>query len=332
MPLSWYKPLIKVIMLQVWQYRTATLGQGSDGLFTSYINQFLKLKQEASGWPAWCSTEEDRATYIRRFHEREGVALDPAKISRNEGFRALAKLMLNSFWGKLAQRDNMPQTSIITTPEKLTEIITKPGVEAYVDVLNDDVMIATWKYEDDAVTPSNITSVVTAAYVTAIARLKLYSYLEHLGDRVLYFDTDSVIYVERPEGPRLHLGDFLGELTDEAPDKFKCAAAYIDVFVSGGPKNYAYSGTDGINPLGSVCVVKGINLHHTNSGTVNFDCLKRLVRDGATAPIALPPGSAIGRVKPYKVVTRPERKTYRVVYTKRRRVGDFNTLPFGYRH
>jgi hypothetical protein len=39
---------------------------------------------------------------------------------------------------------------------------------------------------------------VIAAYTRAQARLKLYSYLEQLGPRVLYADTDSVVYTSRP--------------------------------------------------------------------------------------------------------------------------------------
>ena len=33
-----------------------------------------------------------------------------------------------------------------------------------------------------------------AVFTTCHARLKLYSYLKKLGDQVLYYDTDSVIY------------------------------------------------------------------------------------------------------------------------------------------
>ncbi|KAJ8933405.1 hypothetical protein NQ318_004942 [Aromia moschata] len=40
-------------------------------------------------------------------------------------------------------------------------------------------------------------NVVIAAYVTTQVHLKLYSYLELLGGRVLYYDTDSVIYIAR---------------------------------------------------------------------------------------------------------------------------------------
>ncbi|MCP3664717.1 MAG: hypothetical protein GY696_19865 [Gammaproteobacteria bacterium] len=42
---------------------------------------------------------------------------------------------------------------------------------------------------DGFLKPSANTNVVLAAYVTAHARLRLYTYLEKLQDRVLYFDT-----------------------------------------------------------------------------------------------------------------------------------------------
>ena len=68
-------------------------------LFTDYVNTFLKMKQEASGWPEWCQNENDRWNYIRDYHEKEGILLDYNNI-KNPALRALAKLMLNSFWGK----------------------------------------------------------------------------------------------------------------------------------------------------------------------------------------------------------------------------------------
>jgi hypothetical protein len=35
------------------------------GLFTDYVNIFLKMKQEASGWPECCQSENDKWRYIR---------------------------------------------------------------------------------------------------------------------------------------------------------------------------------------------------------------------------------------------------------------------------
>jgi hypothetical protein len=58
---------------------------------------FMKMKQEASGWPSWCTTEKHRHKYIKDYFEKEGIFLDFPKIEKNPGLRSLAKLMLNSF-------------------------------------------------------------------------------------------------------------------------------------------------------------------------------------------------------------------------------------------
>jgi hypothetical protein len=43
-----------------------------------------------------------------------------------------------------------------------------------------------YQYKEEFVEESGRTNVIIAAYTTAQARLKLYSYLEHLGPRALY--------------------------------------------------------------------------------------------------------------------------------------------------
>ena len=75
---------------QVWHFHDK-----SDELFRLYIDKFLKVKQESSGFPSWCATEEDKQQYIADYLENEGILLEYAKIRKNPGLRALAKLMLN---------------------------------------------------------------------------------------------------------------------------------------------------------------------------------------------------------------------------------------------
>lgn len=68
---------------------------GTGGLFADFINTFLKIKQESSGWPGWCKTEADKELYVNNYKDREGVRLDPDSIAKNPGRRSLAKLLLN---------------------------------------------------------------------------------------------------------------------------------------------------------------------------------------------------------------------------------------------
>ena len=68
-------------------------------------------------------------------------------------------------------------------------------------------------FSGDNITPLYITNVAIAVYTTAQARLKLYSYLEKLGDRVLYYDTDSCIYLNKdiPGDYKIRTVRFLGD-------------------------------------------------------------------------------------------------------------------------
>ena len=69
---------------------------GSHGLFSEYVNMFVKLKTQASGYPAKVCTEADKEAYVTDYATSEGINLDPSKIAHNAGFRSMAKLMLNS--------------------------------------------------------------------------------------------------------------------------------------------------------------------------------------------------------------------------------------------
>src|SRR5262249_47508012 len=135
-----------------------------------------------------------------------------------------------------------------------------------------------YKCVDEFVESAPNTCPFIAAYTTAFARLKLYSYLEKLGERVLYFDTDSVIYTTKPGEAPLETGEFLGDLTDELGEYGP--GAYISDFVSAGPKNYAYQVKNSAGAVVSECCkVKGITLNAANSEKVNFSAMRHIVTE-----------------------------------------------------
>jgi len=57
--------------------------------------------QEAEGWPGWVDTEKKRRKYIAELEKKENIFLHYNKVEKNPGKRALAKLILNSFCGKV---------------------------------------------------------------------------------------------------------------------------------------------------------------------------------------------------------------------------------------
>ena len=62
-------------------------------------NRFYAVKEQASGWPEWATTDQLKRQHVRQMRERDDVDLDPEKIEKTPGLRQVAKLMLNSFWG-----------------------------------------------------------------------------------------------------------------------------------------------------------------------------------------------------------------------------------------
>lgn len=304
-------------------------------LFREYVDMWLRLKEQASGWPAHVGDDPaKRQAHIDAYQNREGITLEPSQIEKNPGLRTLAKLMLNSMWGKFGQRTNKTQVKEFDNPNDLntflesdTYDISSVGLGATKDIVE---VKYTMQDEDEPISPN--LNIFIACFTTCWARLKLYNEaLQPLNDRVLYMDTDSVIFLSYPNLSDPPLGDYLGDFKDELPGD------HIIEFVSGGPKNYAYQTYKGKGD----CKVRGITLNNHGSTFVNFDVLRQNVRDDLRSP--LPSGEArhVNVPVPYKITRdaseytlhtdTDQSKIYRVVFNKRVvDRGTFTTFPYGY--
>jgi len=183
---------------QVTQYNPET---DEGGLFVAYINIFLKLKAEASGYSGWVHSPEDEDRYVDSFSKSEGTRLDKEAIRYNAAKRGLAKLCLNSMWDKLTDRNDRTMTKIISEPKDLYEFLATPGVGVTnLAFASDDVVYISWKRgAEEDVHNLRHTNDVIGAYVTAGTRIHLYRYLDGLRENAMYCDTDSVIYIQ-PRG------------------------------------------------------------------------------------------------------------------------------------
>ena len=118
-------------VFEVYEYRVTqndpTTGLG--GLFVEYINTILKLKPEASGCPSCFRTPEDEESYINMFKASEGILLDRNAIRSNAAKRALAKLCLNSMWGKLTERNHRYKSEIISDTQELYSFLVTTVIE-----------------------------------------------------------------------------------------------------------------------------------------------------------------------------------------------------------
>ena len=90
----------------------------------------------------------------------------------------------------------MSKTELITSSSRLYNILSDPKSEVtgFLSINHEKKFLTQCKRNIAAVL-SKLTNTVIAAYVTVLARLKLYEYLEKLDRRVLYSDTDSCIFL-----------------------------------------------------------------------------------------------------------------------------------------
>lgn len=246
---------------EVWGWSNTT-----QGIFAPYIDFFLKMKQQAAGYPLDC----DEKKYIQDYKNKEGIELDPQQIENNPCMYLVAKLYLNSLWGKCGQRlseefdttalyhDNLQDGSRLAKQRAETDNIksitilspTSVAVNSQSAKLPDTKRIGTQ-------------NLPIAIFTTAQARLKLLKVLHFLDHAVMYYDTDSIIFkwptADLPIlDQKLPLGKFLGDLTNElGHDKYSWNSDdWITKFCSGGPKHYGYVTAKGMDQV----KVKGLHL------------------------------------------------------------------------
>ncbi|XP_062621681.1 uncharacterized protein LOC134283252 [Saccostrea cucullata] len=292
---------------EVWHFK-----ESSQDLFKNYINTFLKIKQEASGFPPDCKTSEQKQDYIRQIFDKEGFMMDRISIEKNPVRRTIAKLFLNCLWGKFAQRLLLPKVRYLDEVEELHQLLQNStlnikGVRLLVNKedSNEDKILVNFQDKQEFVEECPFGNVILACFTTAYARLHLYETLQPLEERGLYFDTDSIIYQHKEGAFNPTLGHSLGEWTDELDGD------HITKFMSAGPKNYGFRTDKGTETL----KCKGITLNHRTPQIVCPGTLEKMLK-GEIEEATVPYDSKLQRTRDHEVVNKPSEKKFRIVYDK----------------
>ena len=165
--------------------------------------------------------------------------------------------------------------------------------------------------------------------------MKLWKLTHSVKGRVLYYDTESVMYSYTPKDTHPHTGKFLGQLMDELTcDNVGCSDCqeghWIIEFVSCGAKNYGYR----LNTGQITCKVRDFSLNYIASQTLNFNSMREALEcwmKGITPPQLITTKTLILRnILKASVYTHKIPKHYGVVYNKRRVLENYDTLPYGY--
>jgi hypothetical protein len=269
----WFTEEIKLAVEKGYQLRQVHgihhFEEKSRELFADYIKMFYKKKLQASGRPENCQNDDDLRDFIKQLEEREGISLDMDDFSWNPQIRQVAKLLINSLWGRFGLRRNLPQHLFASCVEDVFEILNEPeNLITNLLPLHENMLLVTYKKESaDFLDINNDANIYIAAITTSYARIELYKKMDLLKERTVYVDTDGIKYIHE-EGNDLETGPFLGELTNELQKN-----DFIKRFFSGGPKNYAYETIKG----SKVVKVKGFTLTATNSESFSFENMKNIL-------------------------------------------------------
>ncbi|EFP06525.1 hypothetical protein CRE_08364 [Caenorhabditis remanei] len=320
---------------------------GRGGLFTSYINQMMEEKIYSTGWPANVITDAQKDAYCKAYFDKEQIHLtDYSRFSKNPGKRAVAKLMLNSLWGKFAQRVDRETTCIVTDPTVFWNIFYDTTIVISDVLCVNDALIIKYRKQAETLESFKTSAMQLAALTTSYARLRLYRFMEMVGaENIMYTgifqsvvnfshskftDTDSIIYAV-PEGSndplRGEIGPYLGQLTDELDGA-------MTEFVTLGPKTYCYKEVSADESLKVVRKAKGITVNSVVKNLMSFDLMKNMVdevlQDVYQRTRVQFPQHVMYRDAYHHVYSKKIFKKFQFTFNKRRIVSDGSTLPYGF--
>jgi hypothetical protein len=257
-----------------------------EGPMAGYVACFLRDKMECSGWKALCGrvpeTDEEKNEVCDQL-EKENLYLcrpRPECVKDNPGGRQLAKLRLNMLWGKFVQTPCATTMKFITTYDDYVKLwydnqVNKSSMmfRRIHDTL--DFMEVKYNYNSSLRAPSN-THYYLGGSCTAQARLKLTSMLRTVGkERALYCDTDSVVYVQRPQDEVIETGEALGNWSSELDE-----GVWGEEFLALAPKCYALMyNEDGCQreKESGILKTKGVTLTAQNLKQIHADNMRKII-------------------------------------------------------
>ncbi|KAH7726301.1 hypothetical protein AAVH_06102 [Aphelenchoides avenae] len=257
--------------------RVYTFPRWTGDLFKSYVRKFMKLKIEATGWPEHVKTDEDQAAFIRENSERYGITIDAANMVSNPAKRQIAKLCLNSLWGRFSLRNNLTRTEIVTDPAKFCRFVYDDTLKIdQVDMVADNVLYLTYRSKRDFTVENDTSNIFVSLWTTSMARAYLHKLMHAVvttpGCQLLYTDTDSLIIVHPKGRIPVPMGDYLGDLNDEYKAKGRIVSFYC-----GGAKQYCLKYIKPDGTFGYDIKLRGITLNHGAAQTIHYDSFKKQV-------------------------------------------------------
>jgi hypothetical protein len=279
---------------------------------------------------------QEQCDIANESHKRLGFEFEikPEDTTENEGLRALAKLCLNSLWGKFGQRKNLSNYDFYYEYNKLLLKMHDSNTQNKTwHIVNNNCVELRYEEDDDIKIEADYISEITAVFTTANARMRLYDMLDWLDpSQILYYDTDSVFFIYNKKNPKhkkpensdinpktIRFGNALGDWKDEH-DK-----TWITEMALGGAKSYGYITNDKHIDIKQ----KGITMDRNNTEIVNLDSYRNMVLNHV--PIKTPKRHQFRWSDTTKdIITKFIDRSIRSTINEKRKPIGYDTYPFGY--
>ena len=140
-----------------------------------YVCKFYKLKLENSG-----VLTPEKCNELNEQNKKCGLnfTVDASKTCENPGLRQVAKICLNSLWGKFGQRTSLSSYEFIDSYDVfLDRLCSNTIVPQGWNIINENMVEMRFLEDIENQMEAEFISEVTAVFTTANARLRLYDLL-----------------------------------------------------------------------------------------------------------------------------------------------------------
>lgn len=257
--------------------------QSSTEHLKDYVAFFFRMKMEAEGWKKMGATNEnpnelEQQNIIEKVYQdsQRLCKIRPHHVRKDPVKRALAKLYLNSLWGKWAQKPAKSCQTTIYGVQQFLELWHDSHIDqqsCHFREISPMVFKVNYNMKPEFVHNVRHGNLFIAGYVTIHARCVLHKQMLVIGpENVIYCDTDSIIAFIKEDLLSSLTGTGLGKWADEYPnEKIKSIFALA-------PKLYSIM-LEKNNETVEKLKAKGVMFSLHNQKLLQFENVKRLIED-----------------------------------------------------
>jgi hypothetical protein len=205
-------------------YRVLEFEQWSEDIFKGYVREFMKIKIEASGFPDGIVSEDQKQQFIEENWSKLGIRLEIGNIKKNPSMRTLAKLCLNSLWGRFSLRNQLSRTIVTNDPFDVQMYYNDHRYNLNAgELLPNGMYLISYTPKLEFIDEHDCSNIIISLWTTSSARIRMLKALQIVAKTpnsdILYMDTDSIIYSHYIDKDLLECGPHLGDFTDECIGK-----------------------------------------------------------------------------------------------------------------